>query len=348
MQSISPIDIRSIDKQSLEKLLKEWGEPAFRSKQIFDWIWNKSLTSFDGMKNIPEQLRRKLNEAFQFQSIEIHSQQKSTDGTIKCGFSLHDKRIIESVLIPTDTRMTACVSSQVGCSLSCKFCATGQLARERNLSAGEIYDQVVGIKRLAEAQYQKPLTNIVFMGMGEPLLNYTEVTKAIHYITNEEGLGMSADRITLSTAGISKMIQRLADDGARIKLALSLHAANDRKRDSIMPINESNNLDVLREALLYYYKGTGKRITLEYLMLDQFNDQISDAKELAQFCKRLPVKVNLIEYNSTDGNLFRRANSNQVEQFKNYLENNRIIATIRHSRGKDIDAACGQLANKVQ
>lgn len=346
MNSSSKKDIRSISTEELTAFIKQQGQPAFRSKQIQEWIWKKSASRFEEMSNIPVALIESLNAEFEFRKIALYTQQISNDRTIKCGFSLFDQHIIEGVLIPAEKRMTACVSSQVGCSLSCAFCATGKLKRERNLEAAEIYDQVVAIRSYAESFYAMPLTNIVFMGMGEPLLNYANVMEAIHKITSPEGLGMSAERITVSTAGIAKMIMKLADDGARFKLALSLHAANDQKRNQIMPINETNNLDVLTEALIYFYKGTGKRITLEYLMLDGFNDQLSDAKELVRFCKKVPVKVNLIEYNATGEGLFRNSKREQVEAFRSYLEDQKVIATIRHSRGKDIDAACGQLANK--
>jgi 23S rRNA (adenine2503-C2)-methyltransferase len=242
--------------------------------------------------------------------------------------------------------MTACVSSQVGCSLSCLFCATGKLERIRNLDAAEIYDEVVILRNQAETMYSKPLTNIVFMGMGEPLLNYNNVLAAIDKITGEEGLHMAADRITVSTAGIAKMIRKLGDDKVRFNLALSLHAANDEKRNRIMPINESNNLAVLGESLAYFYEKTGTPVTFEYIVFKDLNDTLADAEELYQFTKYLPSKVNLIEYNSIDGGLFQNTSGNKLHRFREYLEERGITATIRRSRGKDIDAACGQLANK--
>jgi 23S rRNA (adenine2503-C2)-methyltransferase len=242
--------------------------------------------------------------------------------------------------------MTACVSSQAGCSLTCKFCATGRLERIRNLDAGEIYDQVAILRHQAEEKYGIPLSNIVYMGMGEPLLNYANVLKSIDRITSPDGLNMSPQRITVSTAGIAKMIRKLGDDEVRFNLALSLHAANDSKRNTIMPINEHNTLDALAESLNYFTGKTGTRVTFEYIVFNNFNDELSDAKELEAFCRRVKAKVNLIEYNPIEGGEFENAKANKIDEFRNYLESNGIIVNIRRSRGKDIDAACGQLANK--
>jgi 23S rRNA (adenine2503-C2)-methyltransferase len=253
---------------------------------------------------------------------------------------------VEGVLIPTPNRMTACISSQVGCSLTCKFCATGKLERLRNLNADEIYDQVVLIKNQAEEKYKTPLSNIVYMGMGEPLLNYKNVMDSIQKITSPEGLNMSPQRITVSTAGVSKMIMKLADDGAKFNLALSLHAANDKKRNYIMPINESNSLEALAEALKYFYEKTETRVTYEYIAFKDFNDSLEDAKELAAFCKHIPCKVNIIEYNPIDDGEFQQTTNERLDAFAKFLENKNIIVNVRRSRGKDIDAACGQLANK--
>jgi 23S rRNA (adenine2503-C2)-methyltransferase len=276
----------------------------------------------------------------------LKDQQISKDKTIKCAFEVDKNSVVEGVLIPTKKRMTACISSQVGCSLACTFCATGRLKLLRNLSAGEIYDQVFHLKNEANAQYQKSLSNIVYMGMGEPLLNYKNVLSSINWICSEEGLGMSPKRITLSTAGISKMIKKLGDDEVRFNLALSLHAANDEKRNKIMEINESNNLDSLRDALTYFYEKTKSRVTFEYIIFDGFNDELSDARELAEFAKCVPCKINIIEYNPIDGEPFKQAQEDKVNQFALFLESLNMIVNVRRSRGKDIDAACGQLANK--
>lgn len=339
-------DIRKMSVEEIATALMESGEKAFRAKQIYEWLWVKSAASFEEMTNLSKPLREWLDENYCINRITIASKQVSTDRTIKVAFRLHDGNEVEGVLIPTENRMTACVSSQVGCSLSCKFCATGYLKRMRNLEAAEIYDQVVLIKMLAEEHYQMPLSNIVYMGMGEPLLNYKNVLDSIAHVTSEKGLNMSPKRITVSTAGISKMIKKLADDDVRFNLALSLHAANDEKRSTIMSINDSNNLPVLREALEYYYQKTKNRVTFEYCVFNNFNDSLADAKELWQFTKYVPAKVNLIEYNPIDQADFTNTEADKLDQFAGFLEERGVIVNVRRSRGKDIDAACGQLANK--
>src|ERR1035437_45505 len=339
-------DIRSLSLEEINSFLVEKGEKSFRSKQIYEWLWQKSARSFEEMSNLSKPLRELLNNAFTINAVEIKTFQKSNDGTIKNAFRLYDGNIIEGVLIPADDRMTACVSSQVGCSLTCSFCATGKLERLRNLNADEIYDQVVIIRNQAMENYEQALTNIVYMGMGEPLLNYANVLKSIEHITSEEGLNMSPQRITVSTAGIAKMIKKLGDDGVKFNLALSIHAANDRKRSEIMPINETNNIKALIEALNYFYDKTGTRITYEYIIFKDFNDSIEDAKELYEFAKNVPCKINIIEYNPIDGEDFQNTLPERTNAFKDFLESKNIIVNIRRSRGKDIDAACGQLANK--
>lgn len=339
-------DVRSLTLPQLQEHMVAAGEKAFRAKQVYEWLWKKSAHSFEQMTNLSKELRVWLTERYTINNVSIATQQKSNDGTIKNAFKLYDDNIIEGVLIPTTDRMTACVSSQVGCSLTCKFCATGYMDRKRNLNADEIYDQVVLIDRQARENYEIPLSNIVYMGMGEPLLNYANVMKSIERITSPDGLGMSPQRITVSTAGVAKMIKKMADDGARFNLALSLHAANDEKRNQIMPINESNNLEVLGEALAYWYEKTGSRVTFEYIVFNHFNDEIEDARELWQFSKKLPCKINLIEYNPISNADFLNADGDKIEKFKTFLENKGLIVNIRRSRGKDIDAACGQLANK--
>lgn len=339
-------DIRALSLDELKKSFQEMGEQAFRAKQVYEWLWKKSARSFEEMTNLSKDLRAKLNEGFSINIVEVHSNQVSSDRTIKNAFKLFDGNIVEGVLIPTTSRMTACISSQVGCSLTCKFCATGKLERLRNLNADEIYDQVVLIKNQAEEKYQTPLTNIVYMGMGEPLLNYSNVMKSIEKITSPEGLNMSPQRITVSTAGIAKMIKKLADDNVKFNLALSLHAANDEKRNYIMPINEHNSLEALEEALVYFYEKTETRPTFEYIVFKDFNDSLQDAKELADFCKNVPCKVNIIEYNPIEDGEFQQTLPARLDKFKGYLEEKGIIVNVRRSRGKDIDAACGQLANK--
>ncbi|MFN8438810.1 MAG: 23S rRNA (adenine(2503)-C(2))-methyltransferase RlmN [Cytophagales bacterium] len=346
MRTPSKKDIRSEKIEDLESFFINNSEQKFRAKQVLDWIWAKSATSFDGMTNISVKTRELLQSHYEFYTLELHKEQVSTDGTIKSAFRLHDGNIVEGVLIPHNDRMTACVSSQVGCSLTCKFCATGYMDRVRNLEPYEIYDQVVAVHNQALKYYGKPLTNIVYMGMGEPLLNYQNVQKSIDRITSPEGLHMSPKRITLSTAGVAKMIKKLADDGVKHNLALSLHAADDVKRNQIMPINESNTLEVLKDALMYFNNNTKNKITLEYILFYNFNDSEADAMNLIKFARNLPVKVNIIEYNPIAEADFLNSDADSLKKFSQILERNQIVVNVRRSRGKDIDAACGQLANK--
>jgi 23S rRNA (adenine2503-C2)-methyltransferase len=339
-------DVRALTLIDIEEFFLSHNEKKFRAKQVYEWLWKKSASSFSEMSNLSKVTRELLEKHFVINAIKIDSSQKSKDRTIKNAFLLFDNHIIEGVLIPTASRMTACVSSQVGCSLTCSFCATGKLERLRNLNADEIFDQVVKLNRQAEENYNIPLSNIVYMGMGEPLLNYANVLKSVEHITSPDGLNMSPQRITVSTAGIAKMIKKLGDDNVKFNLALSLHAANDEKRNKIMPINETNNLEIIKEALNYFYDKTGTRVTYEYVMLNNFNDSIKDARELSEFSKTVPCKINLIEYNSIDDSQFRKSKTDKVDEFKSFLESKGIIVNVRRSRGKDIDAACGQLANK--
>jgi 23S rRNA (adenine2503-C2)-methyltransferase len=348
MPATNKIDIRSLDLSQLQQHFTGMKEPAYRAKQVYQWLWEKSARSFAEMSNLSKDLRSKLDEHYAINVVEVSNSQFSNDHTIKNAFKLFDGNIVEGVLIPMDDRMTACVSSQVGCSLTCKFCATGYMDRKRNLNADEIYDQVVLIDQQAKKNYNAPLTNIVYMGMGEPLLNYANVMKSIERITAPDGLNMSYKRITVSTAGISKMIKKLADDGAKFNLALSLHAANDQKRNEIMPINEHNSLKALAESLKYYFAKTKNPVTYEYIVFNNFNDEIEDAMELAKFCKHVPCKVNLIEYNPIQFADFINAEGDKIDAFSTYLKNQGITTNIRRSRGKDIDAACGQLAVKEQ
>ena len=348
VQQSKLIDIRSLSLSDLKDKLTAMGEQGFRAKQVYEWLWAKSCTDFDEMSNLSKALRETLKANFEIRAVKIKESQISADKTIKSSFRLYDDNIIEGVLIPTPDRMTACGSSQVGCSLTCKFCATGYMDRKRNLQADEIYDQVVLIANQAAEKYNQPLTNIVYMGMGEPLLNYSGLMKSVERITAPDGLNMAAKRITVSTAGIAKMIKKLGDDQVRFNLALSLHAANDEKRNQIMPINEQNSLQALAEALKYYYAKTKNPITFEYIVFHHFNDEIQDAKELARFCKHVPCKVNIIEYNPIALADFVNAEADKIDAFAEYLRSQNITTNVRRSRGKDIDAACGQLAIKEQ
>jgi 23S rRNA (adenine2503-C2)-methyltransferase len=341
-------DLRLLTLAELTAQLAAWGEPAYRAKQVWAWLWQQTVNEIDEMSNLSKALRQRLKESYTYHRISEANRQTSKDGTIKYGFRLHDGPLIESVLIPTASRVTVCVSSQAGCSLSCKFCATGYMPLTRNLHPYEIFDQVELLRREAELHYGRPLTNIVYMGMGEPLLNYKHVQASIERVTAEDGLGMSPRRITVSTAGISKMIKKLADDGFRCEFAVSLHAANDVKRSEIMPINDSNTLDALAESLVYFTHKTGTRVTFEYITFDGFNDSIDDARELAEFAHRMPSKVNIIEYNPIGEADYKFTSYGRLDAFKNELERLGHIVNVRRSRGRDVDGACGQLAIKQE
>ncbi|MDZ7848212.1 MAG: 23S rRNA (adenine(2503)-C(2))-methyltransferase RlmN [Owenweeksia sp.] len=339
-------DIRALTKGQLQEYFDSIGEPRFRATQVYEWLWQKGAKAFEDMTNLSLALRERLQDEFVINHIRVDEMQRSEDGTIKNAVRLFDGKVVESVLIPTKKRITACVSSQVGCSLDCHFCATGQLKRMRNLNADEIYDQVVAVMNEAENFFNRPLTNIVFMGMGEPLMNYKNVLSSIEKITSPEGLGLSPKRITLSTVGLAKLMKKLADDAVKINLALSLHSARDEVRDSIMPINKTNPVADLAEALKYWYAKTKRMVTYEYVVWQGINDQTEDVEALVKFCQHIPCKVNLIEYNPTDDPRFSQADESALQAYIHALENNGITAKVRRSRGKDIDAACGQLANK--
>jgi 23S rRNA (adenine2503-C2)-methyltransferase len=340
-------NIRHLSFPEIESYFETLGEKKFRAKQAYEWLWQKHARSFDDMSNLSKPLRRQLADHFSFPALTVDATQHSADGTIKSRFRTADGHLVEGVLIPTEDRKTACVSSQIGCSLSCKFCATGYMDRKRNLDFDEIYDEVVLINQQSEKTFEKKLSNIVFMGMGEPLLNYRNVLKAIEHITSPDGLAMSPRRITVSTAGVAKMIRQLGDDMVKFKLALSLHAANDKKRNEIMPVNETNNIKALIDALNYFYKMTGNEITFEYILFKDFNDSRQDAEELTKIYRQVPADlVNIIEYNPIDQALFSKPDDAAIHHFMAQLEKNHVNARLRRSRGKDIDAACGQLANK--
>lgn len=345
-------DLRAHSLPELEATLAAWGEPRFRARQLYEWLWTKAVTDLDSMSNLSKDLRQRLREHFTLHTLREDKVQHSADGTIKTRWLTWDGHRVESVLIPVpaEERFTVCVSTQVGCSLTCAFCATGRMGRKRNLEAAEVFDQVVGVNRQCLEAFGHSLTNVVYMGMGEPLLTYANTMESIARLTappTQGGLGMSARRITVSTAGIAKMLRKLADDGFRSNLALSLHAADDAKRNEIMPINETNNLAALMEALEYFYRKTKNRISYEYIAFERFNDSLEDAAKLVQLCRRkFPVRVNIIEYNPIDGAAFEKSDENRLNAFAAYLAKEGVTVTVRRSRGKDIDAACGQLANK--
>ncbi len=340
-------DIRALNKEELRNFFISQKDKAFRGNQVYEWLWRKGAHTFEDMTNISKATRKMLSDNFVINHIEVDSMQQSVDGTVKNAVKLHDGLIVESVLIPTETRTTACVSSQVGCSLNCTFCATARLKKMRNLNPDEIYDQVVATDRQSRLYQNHKLSNIVFMGMGEPLLNYKNVLKAIDMITSEDGLGMSPKRITLSTVGLPKMIKKLADDEVKFNLAVSLHSAIDEVRSKMMPINEKSNLADLLDSLQYWYWKTKNQITFEYVVWKGINDKKKDIDALVNYCKKVPSKVNIIEYNAIEEEGFKQADKKAIDYYVRELERNNITVNVRRSRGKDIDAACGQLANKT-
>lgn len=340
-------NIRELTLPELKAYFESISDKKFRAIQTYEWLWKKNARSFDDMTNLSLELREKLKSDFSLPSLKTDTVQQSEDGTFKLRFRTHDGHLIEGVLIPTEKRLTACVSSQIGCSLSCRFCATGTMGRIRNLDFDEIYDQVAILNELCEKHYDKKLTNIVYMGMGEPLLNYRNVLRSVERITAADALAMSPKRITVSTAGVAKMIKQLGDDQVRFNLALSLHAADDIKRNEIMAINETNSIELLVDALNYFYTQTKNDITLEYVLLKGVNDSLEDAEELVTIYRQIPTHlVNVIEYNPVEGLGFSRADDHATRVFTDCLAKNRVNVRVRRSRGKDIDAACGQLAIK--
>ena len=339
--------IRTLSLDQLKDYFSTIGDKPFRAKQVYDWLWSKNLHSFDEMTNLPKNLRDNLSRDFFINPIAVDLLQKSSDGTIKNGVKLHDGLMVESVLIPTESRSTACVSSQVGCSLNCEFCATAKLKRMRNLEVAEIVDQVALIDRQSKLYFDRPLTNIVFMGMGEPMMNYKNVVEAINKITKPEGLGMSPRRITVSTSGIPKMIKMLADEELKVKLALSLHSAIEHKRNEIMPFSEKFPLTDIMDSLQYWYQKTGSPITFEYCVWKGINDGDEDIKALIKYCRQVPSKVNLIQYNPIGEGKFDHRSIEAEQKYVRELEKAGITIVVRKSRGSDIDAACGQLANKT-
>jgi len=343
---MSKEDIRKQTKNELKDFFLAQGKKAFRAKQVYEWLWQKGVGSFDEMTNLSKDDRQILKNKFDIKPILLKDEQRSSDGTIKCAFELYDGHLIESVLIPSAKRLTACISTQVGCQLGCSFCATAKIPFKRNLEVGEIFDQVVYLNQLAEKHYQQHLSNIVYMGMGEPLNNYENLIGSANIISAEDGLNFSPKRITVSTVGMPDKIKQLVKDNARFNLAVSLHTAIDEKRNKVIPVNKRYNLDQLKEALIYYHKETGNRIIFEYLMLGGYNDDQSDARALADFCRNFPVKVNLIEYNPIGKDAFQKSKDQKMDEFKDFLEKRNMIVTIRRSRGSDIDGACGQLAGK--
>jgi 23S rRNA (adenine2503-C2)-methyltransferase len=346
MKGENKIDIRSLSLEDITNFFLENNEKSFRAQQVYEWLWKKSCRSFEEMTNLSRESRQLLEQRFLFPVLTVEKQFTGADGTVKSLFRLHDGQHIEGVLIPEASRTTACISSQAGCPLACSFCATGYLGFKRNLKFTEIFDQVTEINRQSLSNHGIPLSNVVFMGMGEPLLNYEEVTKAIEKITSADGLGMSPQRITVSSVGIPAMIRRLADDNIKFQFAISLHTADNAKRTKIIPVNKKYPLDDITDALKYFHLKTKKRVTIEYLIFREFNDSLKDASDLAAFCRSFPVKINLIEYNPVAGSGYRKPDPARVAAFKEFLEKRNMVVNTRKSRGGDINAACGQLAAK--
>ena len=338
-------DIREITSEELCAFLKENGEGAFRAKQIEKWLWKKHGHSFDAMSDLSLHLREKLKKHFTFKTTSIFQELQSKDKTVKFVFAFHDKAKVEGVLIPSRERVTACISSQVGCPLACRFCATGTMGFVRNLHFSEIIDQFALMNEKAKEYFGTTISNIVYMGMGEPLLNYDNVMASIDLLTSAKGQEMSPSRITLSTVGIVKGIRQLTDDGFKAGLAVSLHTTNELVRREIMPVTNTNSLSELQSALQYFVQKTDSRITFEYTMLRGVNDTLLDAEHLAKYCRAFPVKINIIEYNAVDST-FKGSSRENIEKFVQFLESKNMIINIRKSKGEDISAACGQLVRK--
>lgn len=342
-------DIKELKFSEIEQFIIQSDEKKFRAKQIYEWIWKKNATSFAEMTNLPEKLRNILAKNFSFRPIKITYQVKShIDNSSKFAFATYDNFYIEGVLIPSSNgkRVTACISTQIGCPLKCKFCATGTMGLTRNLTAAEIYEQIFLLNQQSEKLYGRKLTNIVVMGMGEPLLNYENLMRAIDFVTTDKGLAMSPDRITVSTAGLVKELKRLSDDKPKFNLAISLHSAINENRSEIMPVNKSNPIPELIDALKYFHNKTGKRITFEYLLIDGVTDTQKHAKALAEFCKNFPSKINLIEFNPVAHIDYKKSKAENTKKFFDFLKSKNLVVTLRKSKGQDIDAACGQLALK--
>jgi 23S rRNA (adenine2503-C2)-methyltransferase len=352
-ETTTKTDLKSLTKTELAAFCEELGLQSFRTDQIFQWLYQKGVSNFEEMTNLSKDLRDKLGEIAVINRIKAVQQQESKDGTIKFLFQLNDPEKeykVEAVLIPdffadgAARRLTVCVSSQVGCVFGCAFCATGKMGLFRSLTHGEIVDQVQYINELAEEKYGKKITNVVYMGMGEPLHNYKAIVHSAHIISDPLSIELSPKRITVSTVGLTKQIKQLADNQEEFNLAISLHAPTDEKRDKIMPINSSMNLQSLEDAVKHYYKLTERPLTYEYLLFDNFNDSPQDARDLAKIVKWAPSKVNIIMYNNVAGVELKRAREDRLDNFMRELIKNDVRATVRRSRGDDIDAGCGQLA----
>ncbi|HEU24788.1 MAG: 23S rRNA (adenine(2503)-C(2))-methyltransferase RlmN [Mesoaciditoga sp.] len=335
-------NILDYDFNGLKNKLESEGFESYRATQIFDWIYQKRVTSFASMTNISKSLRESLSLKFSIDLPELVKKSKSADGTVKFLWKYRDGNTIESVILRYPDRTTGCISSQVGCPLNCAFCATGMSGYIRNLTSGEIIAQILGM----EIEEDEKINNIVFMGMGEPMLNYDEVMRAIRVITDPKAFKISQRKVSVSTAGIVEGIIKMAEEPLDIVLSISLHASTDEKRSSIMPINKKYNLKSLIDSVKIYQRNKNRRVTFEYILFDHFNDTIEDAKNLIKLLEGIKCNVNLIKYNDT-GSGFLKSTEQRASEFEKFLKENGIEAVIRAEKGADIDAACGQLRRQT-
>lgn len=329
--------------EQFEELMVSLGEKPYRGRQLFKWLYGTRQYDFNLMSNLSNQIKSILTEKYEFRTPKMVKSQKSSDGTEKFLFQMDDGSPVETVLIPDDNsdRKTVCISSQVGCALACGFCATGTMGLMKDLSVGEILGQLIYLR---EKFGDDAFSNVVMMGMGEPLLNFDNVCKMVKVATASTGMAFSAKKITISTSGISPKIKKLADSGLKARLAVSLHAATQEKREKIMPVAKTFKLDKLVEAIRYYTEKTKNRVTFEYIIFKDFNDSMDDVLALSKLIKGIPCKINLLAYNPVDGLDFERPSDEKVDWFGRQLFPRVPAVTVRKSRGRDIDAACGQLA----
>jgi len=337
-------DIKNLTFEELKSEMNKMGEPDFRAEQIFSWLYQKGASSFHDFSNIPRSLRDKLKEFFFVGELELFSHFRSQDRTEKFLFKLQDGNFIETVLIPSGQRRTVCLSTQVGCKFSCAFCASGLRGFTRNLAPSEMLNQVLYLRQNLDYQ----LTNLVLMGMGEPLDNYENVAKAILTMNSSQGMGIAARRITVSTCGIIPGLERFKSLGLQVNLSLSLHAVTDKLRNQLMPVNKKYPLEKLLQACQDYLASCGRKMTLEYILFGAVNDSAQDADGLAEIARRLRAKVNLIPYSPVCGLEFRSPSAEKIDRFIKRLEGKRIGVTLRRSKGQDILAACGQLAGRAK
>ena len=335
-------DVRDFSFEELGAELEGWGEPAYRGKQIFEWVYQKGADSFAAMTDLPKSLRQRMEEAYDLRPLELAEKLRSEDGTEKFLFRLADGRLIETVLIPSGGRRTLCLSTQVGCKFACVFCASGAGGFERNLLPSEILGQVLCLRD----RLQVHLTNFVFMGMGEPLDNFDNLVRAVRIMNAREGMSIAARRITISTVGMAPAIKKLENMGLQVTLSLSLHATTDELRSRLLPANRKYPLADVIKASAHYARTTGRMITIEYILISGLNDLAADARRLASIARKLRAKVNLIPYSPGCGPAFAPSSMPRQQEFVQVLENMGVGATVRRSKGADIRAACGQLAGQ--